>query len=419
MLCRIMESRPRGLLPTRNNGRHNEKQKTPMPRFHSSLGSKAFGKDANPRLIVAYESHQEAMRFLASSLAQPNGIALLQGPTGSGKSTIVREQAAWLARDAEVAVVDGAHLTPRDLLTGMLNQFGIDTVTDQEDLLLQIVNDFASRKAAQGAAPVLIIDDADRAMPSALRLVNWLAALEIQGRFSLRIVLTGKERLSKLAHNDSLRRLAHRHPLVYSLNPLTPQETQIYLHTRLIAAGGDRCERVFPIDVCSQLRERSRGWPGALNECALEVMDRMKELRAARPMPRIIVTRDGEPVAEYELDRKKQYVIGRTGLADIVIEDSYVSKLHAMLKVYNNAVALLDLNSTNGTTVNSHEVEKTILRNNDVISLGRHRLKIENVPPISEAMAEQIKAADTQVLKSLEDIRRSRARRTITALKHR
>ena len=82
-------------------------------------------------------------------------------------------------------------------------------------------------------------------------------------------------------------------------------------------------------------------------------------------------------------------------------------------------MALLDLNSTNGTTVNSREVERTILRNNDVISLGRHRLKIENVPPISDEMAEQIRAADTLVLKSLDDIRRSRARRTITALKHR
>jgi type II secretory pathway predicted ATPase ExeA len=414
-----MQSRPRVEPVTRNNDRHNEKQKTPMSRFHSSLGSKAFGKDANPRLIVAYESHQEAMRFLSSSLEQPNGIALLQGPTGSGKSTIVREQAAWLERDASVAIVAGAHLTPRGLLTGMLNQFGIDSDTDQEDLLLQIVNDFASRQAARGAPPVLIIDDADRAMPSALRLVNWLAALEVRDLFSLRIVLTGKERLSKLAHDDSLRRLAHRQPLVYSLNPLTPQETQIYLHTRLIAAGGSRCERVFPIDVCSQLRESSRGWPGLLNERALEVMDRMKELRAARPVPRVIVSRDGEPVAEYELDSKRQYVIGRTGLAYIVIEDSYVSKLHAMLKVYNNAVALFDLNSTNGTTVNSREVEKTILRNDDVISLGRHRLKVENIPPVTAQMAEQIKAADTVVLKDLEDIRRSRARRTIAALKHR
>ena len=389
-----------------------------MSKYRSSLGIKAFGELADPRLVVAYESHQEAMRFLSSSLAQPNGIALLQGPPGSGKSTIVREQAAWMARQAPVAQVEGTHVSPRELLTAMLNQFGIETLTEQEDLLLQMVNNFASRRTLEGTSPVLIIDDADRSMPSTLRLVNWLAALEVHDQYSLRIVLTGKDKLNSLVQNDSLRRLARRHPATYTLNPLTRQETLIYLRTRLIAAGGERSERVFSIDVCDEMHERSCGWPGQLNECAIAAMDRMKELRSARPIPRIIVTRDGETVAEYDLKKMKQYIIGRTELSDIVVKDSYVSKLHALLKVYANAVVLLDLNSTNGTTVNSREVEKAILRNNDIISLGRHRLKLENAPAIPTEMAEKIEAADTMVLKSLDDLRRSRARRTISALKH-
>ena len=78
-----------------------------MSKYRSTLGTRAFGELADPRLVVACESHQEAMRFLSSSLAQPNGIALLQGPPGSGKSTIVREQADWMAREAAVALVEG------------------------------------------------------------------------------------------------------------------------------------------------------------------------------------------------------------------------------------------------------------------------------------------------------------------------
>ncbi len=62
---------------------------------------------------------------------------------------------------------------------------------------------------------------------------------------------------------------------------------------------------------------------------------------------------------------------------------------------------------------------KTILRNNDVISLGRHRLKLESAPAISADMSAQIRAADTLIMKNLEDLRRSRARRMISALKHR
>ncbi|MDH3612007.1 MAG: FHA domain-containing protein [Gammaproteobacteria bacterium] len=388
-----------------------------MPAHGSSLGSKAFGEHADAGLIVAYQSHQDALRFLSSALGQANGIALLQGPTGAGKSTVIKEQADWSSRDAAVALVEGTHLTPRRLITDMLSQFGVRTVSQHDEQLLQAVNNFVTQQTRTARAPVLIVDNADRATSSALRLLNWLAALDARGNYALRIVLTGKERLSALLRHASMRSLARRHPAAYSLNPLTARETMIYLRTRLIAAGGERAEKVFPVDVCDRLRELSSGWPGPLNERAIEAMERTTELQSARPIPRVIVTRDGETVTEYELKEQK-YVIGRTELADIVIEDSYVSKMHAMLQVYANAIVLIDLNSTNGTTVNSRLVPKTILRNNDIIALGRHRLKIENVPALSAEMDEKIRASDTMTMRHLEDLRRSRAIHTIATLKH-
>ena len=388
-----------------------------MPAHDSSLSSKAFGESTDASLIVAYQSHQDALRFLSSALEQANGVALLQGPAGSGKTTIIKEQFDWSSRDAAVALLDGAHLTPRQLLTGMLSQFGVRTVAQDDEQLLQMLNTFLTEQTRTANVPLLFIDNADRATSSALRLLNWVAALDARGIYALRIVLTGKEKLSALVRNNSMRSLARRHPAAYSLNPLTSQETMIYLRTRLIAAGGERSEKVFTVDVCGKLRELARGWPGPLNERAIELMDRMTELRSARSVPRITITRDGETVAEYELT-EKQYVIGRTELADILIEDSYVSKVHAMLQIYSNAVVLLDLNSTNGTTVNSTVMQKTILRNSDIISLGRYRIKIENVPAISAEMEEQIKESDTLTMQNLADMRRSRARRTITALKH-
>ena len=143
----------------------------------------------------------------------------------------------------------------------------------------------------------------------------------------------------------------------------------------------------------------------------------MAELKSARLTPRIVVTRDGEATAEYALT-DREYVIGRNDLADIIVADSYVSKIHAMLKVYSNAVVLLDLNSTNGTTVNSRVVTKAILRNDDVIMLGHYALKIDGLPALSPEMDEKITASDTMTMQNLKDIRRARARRTIKALKH-
>lgn len=387
-----------------------------MTAHDSSLSSKAFGTHADARLIVAYESHQDALRFLSSSLGQGNGIALLQGPTGSGKSTIVNEQRDWSRRDSSVALIEGTRLTPRRLLDEILEQFGIKVISVQDDQSLQRLNNFLTQETRRGFPPVLIIDNADRATESALRLLDWLSALEAGNKFALRIVLTGREQLAGLLMHDSLHSLRRRNPATYSLNPLSAQETMIYLRTRLIAAGGQRPERMFSLSVCDRLREVSRGWPGALNKHAMEVVDRLAEKKPKKPKPRIVVTHDGKTVSEHELNVQK-YVIGRTDLADIMIEDTFVSKTHAMLQVYRNAIVLLDLNSTNGTTVNSKPIHKTILRNNDIITMGRYRLKLEDAPAISPEIDAKIEANDTVTMQTIQDLRRVRAQRTIKALK--
>jgi type II secretory pathway predicted ATPase ExeA len=388
-----------------------------MEKTSSSLSSMAFGEGSDPGLIVAYQAHQDALRFLSAELDHANGVVLLLGPEGSGKTTVINEQVDWSRRDTSVALIDGVDLTPRGLTAGMLSQFDIQSKSQVEQQLLQLLSAYLSEQAKSGLAPILVLDNADRATSSALRLLNWLAALDVRGRYALRIILTGGNGLATLLKQGALRNLARRNPTVFSLNPLTLQETTLYLRTRFIAAGGERSEEVFSIEACEQLRAQSCGWPGALNSFAHETLERRNDLPLERRIPRIKVSLDGVDTAEYELS-ERQYVIGRTDLADIVIKDSYASKMHAMLQVYSNAVVLIDLNSTNGTTVNSIVVQKTILRDKDIISLGRYRIKIENVPAISPEMDDLIKASDTKVMKHLLDIRRFRARRTIKVLKH-
>jgi type II secretory pathway predicted ATPase ExeA len=383
----------------------------------SSLEKKAFGEHSDSSLVVACSSHQLALRFLSASLANSNGIALLKGPAGSGKTTIVSELLDCSLAEVAVAMIDGANLTPRQLLQSILSQFEISPAPEHEELMLQTINKFAVQQAKNGESPVLIIDNVDRATESALRVLNWLAALDAQGRYALRVVLTGTDRLSTLVRSDSMRNLAKRNPATYSLNPFTARETMLYLRTRFIAAGGEHSEKVFSLKVCDGLHELSGGWPGRLNVCAFKLLEKMSQKRKAESIPRVIITCDGETLAEHLLT-KHQYMIGRAALADIVVDDTYVSKMHAMIQVYSNALVLHDLNSTNGTTVNSIETQTTILRSNDIISLGRLRLKVENAPAISAEADEQIRASDTLTMKNFEDMRRVRAQHNIAVLKH-
>jgi pSer/pThr/pTyr-binding forkhead associated (FHA) protein len=101
-------------------------------------------------------------------------------------------------------------------------------------------------------------------------------------------------------------------------------------------------------------------------------------------------------------------LIGRSEFADIIIDDEFCSKLHVALLLYSDGLVLMDLNSANGTTVNSVRVKTTLLCENDIISLGNHRLKVVNVPAGDAALAGKAADADTTRMQSLEQMRKRR-----------
>jgi pSer/pThr/pTyr-binding forkhead associated (FHA) protein len=76
---------------------------------------------------------------------------------------------------------------------------------------------------------------------------------------------------------------------------------------------------------------------------------------------------------------KHEIIIGRNAENDIVIENLAVSKLHARIVKQDEAYYIEDLNSTNGTYLNKIKITKKDLKNNDIISVGKHSLEIHFV----------------------------------------
>ena len=64
------------------------------------------------------------------------------------------------------------------------------------------------------------------------------------------------------------------------------------------------------------------------------------------------------------------FVIGRSGVADLVLSDPRVSSRHCRLEDRGDGWALVDLGSTNGTFVDGVPVTERILQSNDKIDVG-------------------------------------------------
>jgi hypothetical protein len=67
-------------------------------------------------------------------------------------------------------------------------------------------------------------------------------------------------------------------------------------------------------------------------------------------------------------------VIGRGADADLQLMDQGVSRRHLDIQFDGHAATAYDLGSTNGTTVNGHEVGSQVLRHGDVIRVGHTRI---------------------------------------------
>lgn len=98
-------------------------------------------------------------------------------------------------------------------------------------------------------------------------------------------------------------------------------------------------------------------------------------VRIPRLRARVTVTKGGSGTHELEA---REYTVGRSSHADIVLADPSVSGHHAKLTLHGDAFAVVDLGSANGTTVDGHPVQGSyVLRGGETIGFGEARARYE------------------------------------------
>ena len=363
----------------------------------SGLKEQPFRIHGKPLFFVSYEAQQSAHAFLQDICNHPTGIGLLRGPPMSGKTTIIREFVDKQKGDSDIAVVDGGGLNTTALLEAALDQFGYRLEFNSVNELINMLKVYVLQRTASAKAPVLIIENSQALNPSALRVLCELAELRVRQDSALRFVLVGDNSIDNILRSPSLQSISKRLVGKFMLGPMVQYETTDYLHEKLAAGGCPDPENVIPPDVCDEFHAASGGWPGVLDGIVLLALAKaphcpvLKE-HVAHPVlpenvpdvsgalhdddrpPRLILTHDGKTIKDLTI-KKPRVIIGRSGHNDLLVESRFVSRNHAMLIRNGNTTFLMDLNSTNGTIVNSRRISNQVLMHNDIISLGNHRIK--------------------------------------------
>jgi len=403
----------------------------------AGLTEQPFRTQGTPDSIVSYASYLEGLAALRDACAMPHGLALLQGPPLSGKSTLVRHFVDLRDDNQEGAVVDGTGLNATTLLEATLREFGYEADFGTDNELLSMLRVFALHQAASHQSPLLVIENTHRLNPSALRTLCSLAELKCTRNnrivSALKIVLVSDRSLESIIEAPAMAPISRRVAVNFQMRPMSCDDAKDYLREKLRRAGSRIPEYVFPNSVCVELWDASGGWPGVLDRIALLALTRADALPvsisaierptlpysdwdeqaladledavgAAPEPPKLFVTRDGETIKELIFDQPR-LLIGRSEHNDIAIPSRFVSRHHLLLVRHGNTTFMMDLNSSNGSFVNSRRVSNHVLIDNDVITVGDHRIKFCDPFAKNRGLMAGNEFTDTAIMKTLDDMR--------------
>jgi general secretion pathway protein A len=245
----------------------------PLYESFYGLREQPFALSTDPRFLFLSASHRRAYEELLTGLRRREGILLLTGETGTGKTTLCRALIDALGHRTFAALVLNPYMSDAEVVRVILRDFGLVSRDEirrgafsraDTPQLLDTLESFLRTLLPLDSYAVVIIDEAQSLSPQVLDQVRLLGAYEQDGQRLLQIVLVGQPALAQALRSESLVALNERVTRRTALSPLTAPEIEEYIHHRLMIAGG-RDSVIFRPHAIQLISDLSRGLPRRIN----------------------------------------------------------------------------------------------------------------------------------------------------------
>ena len=300
-----------------------------------------FGLTPNPKFLYLSKKHEEAIAHLNFGISENKGFIMLTGEVGSGKTTLIRYLLNTLGHDTHTSLIINPKVDPLELLKLINYDFGVTAAGSTEKDHLEALNNLLLDVFSKNEKAVLIIDEAQELSLESLEFIRLLSNFETNTKKLLQVILVGQPELKRIVASEPLKQLDQRIAVRYHLEPLSRDDTTIYINHRLRIAGGGMI--IFPPKGIKLIYKHSRGIPRLINlACDRTLLFSYSEGKInidagmARKAVRDLVSPDSKGTTDF----LKPAIIGVSIFLLIVIlaygnvsrEDSYFEKISSMLK---------------------------------------------------------------------------------------
>ena len=258
--------------------------------LYYGLKEKPFSLSADPRFLLRTPTHGPAFDDMLSGIRRREGLIVLSGDSGTGKTTLVRSVLQNLDRRTFSAFVPDPFVSREDLLKMLLVDFGVVSIADlkrgslngasRPDLSYPLYEFLDSLVPLQAFA-VVIVDEAQNLPLPLLEEIRILSDLEGREKL-LQVVLVGQPELRANLKLPQVRQVDQRVSVRCELSPLGLEDVAGYVRHRLNIAGDGDSRAEFTDEAIAVVHRGSRGTPRLINKICDRALTRGYALRVNR-----------------------------------------------------------------------------------------------------------------------------------------
>ena len=252
------------------------------------LSDKPFSLSADPRFLFKSPAHAPAFDALHAGIRRREGIIVLTGEIGTGKTTLCRSVLQQLDRRTFATFVPDPFVSREDLLKMLLVDFGVISIGDLKRGLLNGASrsdltyplyEFLDSLVPLQAFAVLVMDEAQHLPLPVLEEIRILSELERREKL-LQVVLVGQPELRSNLKLPQMRQVDQRVSVRCELAPLDARGVAGYVMHRLavVATGDSRVE--FTQESLDAVYQASGGVPRLVNRICDRALQRAYALRS-------------------------------------------------------------------------------------------------------------------------------------------
>lgn len=230
-----------------------------------NLNDRPFNQKPDLKYFIATRPHKRSIVHMRVGFEQQDGLLVLTGEKGIGKTTLVTHMLDQLDKNNNIiAFIEKPPLKDHDFLPAILTSLQIPVTDNQPKVLFSALHKFMLAQARLNKRMMLVIDNAEGLSNNCLELIRLMSAARLDERGLLQIILVGTTKLEETLSAKENQAIKEQISISTCIHPLQVSDTREYILHRLYVAewNGDPIIDEDAFDAIHQLTE---GVPSEIN----------------------------------------------------------------------------------------------------------------------------------------------------------